>query len=413
MALASPFFRSLPLKDFGLEWIFSPAEVAHPLETGEAGLIMRSIDLTSERLGKDGDSYRSLYRPLVNHWKGIIQDLLGPLPMPPRHPFSMARFGLEAIKPASKLTTQRFKTEKAQALVAGIAGHSVNSLDKAGTSGFSLTLGMLAHAVGWPIAAGGSQKISNALYDYYLSLGGKGITNNPIRSIRDIPEAKVVLFDISPRQFLRIVGEDLPSRYRNQLMKYRYAPGVFKIDYALDGPIPWRAVDCNRAITVHLGGTLNEIASAEKEVMAGHHPDRPFVLLSQQSLFDPTRAPSGNHTVWAYCHVPNGSDVDMTARIEAQIERFAPGFRDLILVRHTLNTSQLEAYNENYIGGDIIGGVTDLKQLYARPTPNLRPYKTPHKGYYLCSASTPPGGAVHGMCGYHAARMALKHEFHL
>ena len=410
MGIASPFFRSLPLEQHGLQWIHPSAPLAHPFDDGTAALLERSIEATGATLGRDAEVYHKLMAPLVSHWDILADAFLGPLrPQAMRHPFVVARFGLKAIRPARYLAQSVFKEEPARALFAGISAHSLLPLERSPSSGFGLILGILGHVVGWPMPLGGSQKIVDALASYLCSLGGEIVTGVEVKSIDALPSARAVLFDVSPRQLLRIAGERLPGGYQRKLQRYRYGPGVFKIDFALDGPVPWKAVECARAGTVHLGGTLAEIAAAEKTVWRGQHPENPFVLVAQQSLFDPTRAPEGKHTLWTYCHLPNGSTFDMTERIESQIERFAPGFRDRVLARHVANPRDLERYDANYIGGDINGGVEDLWQFFTRPTLRLVPYSTPAKGIYICSSSTPPGGGVHGMCGYFAAQAAL-HE---
>jgi len=410
LGAASPFFHSLPLAQHGLEWIHPDAPVAHPLDGGCAAMLERSLEATGETLGVDAESYRRLMAPFVENWQAIIQDFLGPLPIPPKHPWIDLQFSLKALQPARWLAERHFQGQEARALFAGMAGHSILPLEQVITASYGLVTAMLGHAVGWPMARGGSQRIVDALAAHLRSLGGQIETNCMVRSLDELPPARIVMLDITPRQFVQIAGERLPGRYRRQLERYRYGPGVFKIDYALQGPIPWAAPACSRAGTVHVGGTLAEIAAEEAAVWRGEHPDQPYVLVAQQSPFDPSRAPQGRHTAWAYCHVPHNSTIDMTSRIEAQIERFAPGFRDLILARHTRNTQELEAYNPNYVGGDIIGGVVDLWQLFTRPVARWVPYSTPLKGVYLCSSSTPPGGGVHGMCGYHAATAALRAE---
>jgi phytoene dehydrogenase-like protein len=411
MGAASPFFRSLPLDRFGLEWIYSPAEIAHPLDDGSAVMVYRSIEQTARGLGQDGRAYQNLMQPLVESWQDLLGDLLGPIPLPPRHLLTMGRFGLHAIQPARLLAERLFTGERARALFAGIAGHAIQPYDGIASSGVGLTLGMLSHAVGWPLARRGSQAITQAMAGYLQSFGGEIVTDCLVQTLSDMPPARVVLFDTSPRQLLKIAAERLPGNYQSSLTRFRHGAGVFKIDYALDGPIPWKAAECLQAATVHVGGALPEIAESERLVAKGKLSQKPYVLVTQQSLFDDSRAPASKQTVWAYCHVPNGLTVDMSEIIDAQIERFAPGFRDRILARHSFNTAQMEQYNPNYIGGDIIGGIQDLRQLYFRPTIGLNPYKTPARGIYLCSASTPPGGAVHGMCGYHAAKLALQDEF--
>jgi len=410
LAVGSPFFRTLPLDAHGLEWIYPPAALAHPLDDGTAVVVERSIAATSETLGRDAGAYRRLMKPLVADWDKLAREFLGPLRFP-RHPIAMARFGLLALWPAVTLARALFRGERARAVFAGMAGHSILSLDWPATAAFGLMLGILAHAVGWPIPRGGSQAIADALASYLRSLGGEIVTGHSVECIEELPPHRAALFDVTPRQLDRIAGKQLPEGYRRKLRGFRHGPGVFKMDFALDGPIPWKAEECRLASTVHLGGRLEEIAAAERAVWSGEHPDRPFVLLAQPSLFDPTRAPEGKHTVWAYCHVPNGSTFDMSDRIEAQIERFAPGFRDRVLARSIRTAIDMERYNPNYVGGDINGGVQDLRQLFTRPVARLVPYSTPAKGVYICSSSTPPGGGVHGMCGYHAAQAALRSSF--
>ena len=406
LTAASPFFKTLPLANFGLEWIAPPAELAHPLDGGDAVIVRRSLDATAARLGADERAYRSLFRPLTDHYGDLFEDLLGPLPIPPRHPFLLARFGFDALLPASLLVRLHFREPRTRALFAGLACHSLMPLEQLITSAFGLMLGLTAHAAGWVFPRGGAQHIADALAAYLRSLGGEIVTGQMVESLDSLPPARAVFLDVTPRQLLHIAGNQLPPRYRYQLEHYRYGMGVFKMDFALSAPIPWTNPDVAQAATVHVGGTLEELAESERAAARGEHAERPFVLLAQHSLFDPTRAPQGKHTVWAYCHVPNGSTVDMSARIEAQIERFAPGFRDLILAKAARNSQGVEAYNPNYVGGDINGGVQDIRQLFTRPTLRLNPYSTPLKGLYLCSSSTPPGGGVHGMSGYHAARSA-------
>jgi phytoene dehydrogenase-like protein len=408
LGLASPFFRLLPLQDYGLEWIHPQAPLAHPLDGGTAAVLERSLIETGASLGEDAEAYRRLMEPLAADWEKILDDILGPFPLPPRHLLATTRFGLLALQSASGLIERHFKSEPGRGLFAGMSAHSFLSLKRPISASFGLVLGMLGHAVGWPVARGGSQKIIDALVAYLRSLGGEIVLGQPVTSMSDLPQAGAVLFDLTPRQLLKILDDRLPPGYRSRLEKFRYGPGVFKIDYALDGPIPWRALGCTRAGTVHIGGTFEEVEASEAAVWRGEHPERPFVLLAQQSLFDPSRAPEGKQVAWAYCHVPNGSTVDMTERIEAQIERFAPGFRDLILARSIRNPADLQSYNNNYIGGDINGGVQDIWQLFTRPVPRLVPYSTPLKGVYICSSSTPPGGGVHGMCGFQAARAILR-----
>jgi len=408
LAFASPFLRNLPLEQYGLEMINPPAALAHPLDDGTAVMLEDSVEATAAGLGGDAKAYRKLMAPLVANWDKLEEFSTGPLrPQSVLHPFVLARFGLKAIRPARSFAEGRFKEERARAIFAGMSAHSMLSLEQMLSAGFGLTLGTLGHLVGWPVARGGSQKIVDALAAYLRSLGGEIITGVEVKSLDALPPARVILCDVTPRQLLRIAGDQLPEGYQRQLRHYRYGPGVFKIDLALDGPIPWIAQECLRAGTVHIGGTLPEIAASERAVSRGEHPEKPFVLLAQQSLFDPTRAPEGKHTVWAYCHVPNGSTFDMTERIESQIERFAPGFRDRILACRTMNALEVERYNPNDVGGDIGGGLQDLRQFFTRPTIRPVPYSTPAKNVFICSSSTPPGGGVHGMCGYFAARAAL------
>jgi len=408
LGVTSPFFQSLPLSEFGLEWIYPHAALVHPLDDKKAVVLERSVEKTSDNLGEDGAAYKRLIGPFVANWKKLTYEILGPLRFPPRYPWILARFGFYAIRSAQSLATSQFKGVRGRALFAGLGAHSIQPLDQAVTAAFGLVLGTSGHAAGWPVARGGSQALADALAGYFRALGGKIVTSSPVESINDLPSARVVLFDVTPRQLINIVGDRMPPGYRRRLKGFRYGYGVFKVDYALDGAIPWQAAECMQAATVHLGGTLEEIASAENAVSKGEHPEKPFVLLAQQSLFDPMRAPQGKHTVWAYCHVPNGSNFDMTERIEAQIERFAPGFRNRVLARNVRSPIELEEYNHNYIGGDINGGVQDWRQLFTRPIARWVPYSTPMKGIYICSSSTPPGGGVHGMCGYYAAQAALK-----
>ena len=407
LGVASPFFRGLPLADYGLEWVFPPAAIAHPLDDGSAILVQRSVAATAAQLGVDAAAYQRLMGPLAADWRNVLGEMLGPLRFP-RHPVSMVRFGLPALLPAATLAKLLFRGERARAVFAGMAVHAMMPLEWPATAAFGLMLGILAHSVGWPMARGGSQRIAGALAAHLRSLGGEILTDRPIERFDDLPPARATLFDVTPRQLEKIAGDRLPAPYRRKLRSYRYGPGVFKVDYALDSPVPWTAAECLQAGTVHLGGTLDEIAASERAVWRGEHPERPYVLFVQQTPFDPTRAPAGKHTAWAYCHVPHGSTVDMTGRIEAQIERFAPGFRERILARSTRTAAEMAAYSPNYIGGDINGGVQDLRQLYTRPVASLNPYATPASGIFLCSSSTPPGGGVHGMCGYFAAQAALK-----
>ena len=408
LGVASPFFRSLPLDKYGLKWIYPPVAVAHPLDDGSAAFINGSMEETAKNLDGDGRAYQRLIAPLLRNWELIMPELLGPLPLPPRHPFAMARFGLAAIRSAHGLADSYFKGERARALFAGLAGHSMLPLEDPLSASFGVAMALMAHSVGWPIPQGGSHAITDALAAYFCSLGGEIQTGVLVESLEQLPPARAVLLDVTPRQLLKIAGDRLPGGYRRKMEHFRYGVGVCKVDFALDGPIPWKAPECRQTATVHLGGTLEQISASEEAIWRGEHPEQPYVLLAQQSLFDPSRAPQGKHTAWAYCHVPHGSTVDMTDRIIAQIERFAPGFRDLILAHNTRTAVEMELYNPNYIGGDINGGVQDWRQFFTRPTVSLTPYTTPAKGIYLCSSSTPPGGGVHGMCGYHAAQAALK-----
>lgn len=407
MAVASNFFRSFPLTEHGLEWIHPPLPLAHPLDDGTAAVLARSIAETEETLGPDAAAYNRLFGPLVANADGLFADALGPLGIP-RHPFTMLRFGLNAIRSASGLAKGWFRGPHAQALIAGLAGHSILPLEQGLSAAVALMLGIAGHAVGWPIPRGGSQSISNALAAYLRSLGGEVQTGNRVESFSQLPPARAYLFDTAPRNMAKICADVFPSGFRGKLERFRHGPGVFKLDWALSQPIPWKAAACRQAGTIHLGGTLEEIALSERQVWQGEHPQRPYVLAAQQSLFDATRAPEGKHVGWAYCHVPAGSTVDMTAAIEQQMERFAPGFGDCILARSRMTTATFEQNNANCIGGDIGGGVMDLRQLFTRPTARFSPYSTPAKNVLICSASTPPGGGVHGMCGYFAARAALR-----
>jgi phytoene dehydrogenase-like protein len=406
-SVASPFFRSLPLAEHGLEWIDPPAALAHPFDDGPAALLERSFDATGRTIAPDAEAYEKLMRPLVERWEVLLEEILGPIHLP-RHPFKLASFGWRAFGSAQRLARGWFSGERARALFAGMAGHSFLPLDRMPSSAFGLLLGCLGHAVGWPVPAGGAQRITAALAARLKLLGGVIQTCVPVVSLRDLPRARATLLDVTPRQLLAIAGEQLRGSYRRKLESYRYGPGVFKLDWALSRPIPWKSPECARAATVHLGGTFDEIARSEAAACGGRIPERPFVLLAQQSLFDPTRAPAGRHSAWAYCHVPNGCGEDMTERIERQIERFAPGFRDCVLARNVMGPAAMQAHNPNYVGGDISGGSNDLTQLIARPVLSANPYATPAAGVYICSSSTPPGGGVHGMCGYHAAKSVLR-----
>jgi phytoene dehydrogenase-like protein len=405
LAMGSPFLRQLPLDQHGLQWIQPPAPLAHPMDDGTAVMLERSVGATSENLDVDGAAYRNLMKWLVEKWDRLDIDILAP-PRFPRHPLSLAKFGLRAMRPARRLAENVFAGQRARALFAGLAAHSMLPLEYAASAAFGLVLGVTAHALGWPIVRGGAQKLADALSSYLRELGGEIVVNKWITSLDDLPASRVVLCDLTPRQLLRIAGNRFSSRYRRSLEHYHYGMGAFKMDWALSAPVPWKAASCARAATVHLGGTLDEIALSERAAWRGDPAGRPFVLLVQPSLFDDSRAPATKHTLWAYCHVPHGSNFDMTHRVEAQIERFAPGFRDLVIARSVMAPHDLEQHNANLVGGDINGGAAILRQLFFRPT--LRLYKTSLKGLYICSSSTPPGGGVHGMCGHFAALQALK-----
>ena len=407
LGVASPFFRDLPA-DLGLAWVQPEMPLAHPFDDGSAAALCRSVDETARRLGPDGPAYRRLMAPLVDRWQEVLHEFLGPLRFP-RSPLLMARFGLRALPPAALLARTLFRQEPARALFAGLAGHAIMPLEQPATAAFGLMLGMLAHAVGWPVARGGSQNVADTLAAYFERLGGQIETGRMVTTLDELPPARATLLDITPRQFVALAGEKLPPGYRSRLHRYRYGPGVFKLDWALDGPIPWTADACRRAGTVHLGPTLAAMSASEKAMWNGRHAEAPYVILVQPTVCDPSRAPAGKHVGWAYCHVPHGATVDMTAAIEAQVERFAPGFRDRILARHAMNTRDYEAHNPNYVGGDINGGIQDLRQLYTRPVARWNPYTTPLDGVYLCSSSTPPGGGTHGMSGLFAAQTALRH----
>jgi phytoene dehydrogenase-like protein len=407
LALASPFLRKLPLAEHGLEFAHPEIPLAHPLDDGTAVALYRSVDETAAALGPDGDAYRELMAPLARKWKALTGDLLGPLRLP-HHPFADARFARAGLRSASGFARSRFAGAPARALFAGNAAHAMRPLESRATASFGLMLQLLGHAVGWPAAVGGSQAITAAMTSLLRSLGGEIETGREVRSLSELAAARAVLLDLTPRQILAVAGADLPARYRRALRRYRYGPGVFKLDYALAARVPWTAPECRRAGTIHLGGTLEGIAEAERLVADGRHAARPFALVGQQSLFDPTRAPSGAHTLWAYCHVPNGSHADMREAIESQIERLAPGFRNLIRACHVMGPAELETYDANYVGGDINGGAADLRQLWARPAVRRVPYATPDPRVFVCSSSTPPGGGVHAMCGWHAARAALR-----
>jgi phytoene dehydrogenase-like protein len=407
LALSSPFFRTLPLDRFGLEWVQPPVPLAHPLDYGTAAVLHRSLAATASGLGNDGPAWRRLFGSLLDDWEPLSQAALAPLLRLPRRPLALARFGWRAFQSAGGLARRWFRHPPAQALFAGLAAHSFLPLDQSPSAAFGLVLALAGHAVGWPLPRGGAQRLACALAACFQSLGGEVVTGLRVDALEQLPAAKTVVLDLTPRQVLRLLGAKLPARYRRALERFRYGPGVFKLDYALDGPVPWTAPECAQAGTVHLGGTLAEIAAAEKQVAQGQHPEQPFVLVAQPSLFDPARAPAGQHTLWAYCHVPHASSFDMSERIERQLERFAPGFRRRVLARHSMTCAGLEAANANLVGGDINGGLANLRQLVCRPVCRPCPYRLPVPGLYLCSASTPPGGGVHGMCGFYAAEAAL------
>jgi phytoene dehydrogenase-like protein len=410
LGVASPFFRGLPLPEHGLSWIFPPAGVAHPFDDGGVALLERSPAATGATLGPDGRAWERMIAPFEREALGLLADLLGPLGSVPRHPLLMARFGLPALRSARAAALARFQGERARGFFAGLAAHSVLPMEAPLTASFGYLFALFGLS-GWPLAQGGSQSIADALVSYLRSLGGEVRTGIQVSHLDELPPSRVVLFDTVPRDLLRIAGHRLPDRYRRALERFRHGPGSFKIDLALSGPIPWRNPDCARAGTVHLGATLDEICVSERALATDQPAERPYVIVAQQSLFDPTRAPAGQHTVWAYCHVPHGSTVDAGARIEAQIERFAPGFRDLVLARHVTTPAAFEAYNPNYVGGDIGGGSAEFPQLFARPVLARVPYATPDPRLYLCSSSTPPGGGVHGLCGSFAAQAALRRAF--
>jgi phytoene dehydrogenase-like protein len=409
LTVGSPFLSRLPLERHGLRWIEPPLQMAHPLDDGTAAVLARDFETTGESFGDPADAaaWRELFAPLAESWDELARDFLGPIKLP-HHPFKLARFGLMGLRSAVSLAETRFRGFRARALFAGIAGHSFLPLEMIPTASYGLVLATSGHAVGWPQPAGGAQKLSDAMASLVREFGGEIRTGQLVESLDDLPRARAYLLNITPAQLLRLGGVRLTPGYRRRLERYRYGPGVFKIDWTLSEPIPWRAEACRRAGTVHLGNTFHEVAAAENAAWYGRVPSRPFVLLGQPTLFDTTRAPACVHTAWAYCHVPHGSTADMTAAIEAQVERFAPGFRDVVVARHTMNTAQLEAYNPNCIGGDINGGAALLTQLFTRPVISLVPYATPDPRVFLCSASTPPSGGVHGMCGYHAANVVLR-----
>jgi phytoene dehydrogenase-like protein len=407
MALGSPFFSALPLSDYGLEWIQPPAPVAHPLDDGTAVMLERNLSAAEVAFGEDGKQWRRLFGPFAEHWKELAPEVLRPVSLFPRHPILLARLGLLGFPSASSIAQFWFRNARTKALFAGLAAHSLLSLEEPLTAAFGIMFAATAHAVGWPIPRSGAQSITNALCGYLASLGGTVHVSTRVDKLASLGKYHVALCDVTPRQLLAMAGDQLSASYKRQLERYRYGPGVFKVDYATSSPVPWRAAECRRSATVHIGGTLEEIVVSEDAMRHGRHAERPFVLLSQPTLFDPSRAPEGRHIVWAYCHVPNGSDFDMLPRLEAQIERFAPGFRDCVLERRVFSPARLESMDANLIGGDIGGGLMNLPQFLFRPT--MRCYATSSPDIYICSSSTPPGGGVHGMCGYNAAKLALKH----
>lgn len=409
MAMASPFFQSIPLSDFGLSFVHPIYPAAHPLDNGDAGILYQDLFQTAKELGGDEKTYIQLLERIVNRYGQLAEDTLGPLRFP-KHPLDMSLFGIKALPPATWIA-KLFKEEKTKALWAGMAGHSIQPLSNWTTSAFGLMLMAVGHRYGWPIPVGGSQAIIDTLIRYYESIGGETQANYWVKDINELPEHNLLFLDMTPRQIDQLQGLDLSNNYRNQLRKYKQGMGVFKVDWALAEPVPFSNINVRKAGTVHLGGTLAEIAAYEKAAHQGKYVDKPFVLFAQQSVFDNTRAPEGKHTGWAYCHVPNGTDIDYTEVIENQIERFAPGFRDTILAKHTFSAMQMEEYNPNYIGGDINGGIMDIGQLYTRPTFSVTPYRTSNRKVYICSSATPPGGGVHGMCGYQSAKVALSDHY--
>lgn len=407
MGILSPFFRTLPLDSHGLEWVAPAASVAHPLDDGPAVMLYRSLERTDAELGADARAYRALLAPFVPRAHDLLEDVMAPLRIP-SHPFLMLRFGLRAAFSANRLARLVFREERARALFAGCAGHSLLPLTHPLTAALGVLFALTGHVEDWPVVRGGSQALARALGAHLESLGGRIETGHRVDALEALPPSRVVLFDTSPDQLSAIAGDALPPGYRRRLARYRYGPGVFKLDWALDGPIPWRDPRCREASTVHVGGTLAEICASEHAMYHGRHHDRPYLILCQQSEFDETRAPAGQHTGYAYCHVPAGSTLDRTEAIESQVERFAPGFRDRILARKSWNTAELHAHNPNYRDGAITGGVADAFQLFNRPVTRLDPYATPNPRLYICSAASPPGGGVHGLCGYWAARSALR-----
>jgi phytoene dehydrogenase-like protein len=403
LAIASPFFRRLDLHQYGLSWIQPEIPLVHPFEDGSVLYLHRSLEITGDVLGKDGKSYKDLLTPFVDNHEKLFDNILKPLPFP-KNPFLMALFATRALRSAKGLVEKIFLREQTRTLFSGIAAHAMIPLDQPATAAFGIILATLAHTAGWPFVRGGSQKMADALGDCFRNNGGEIITGNPVASFNDLPKAKYYFFDVTPRQLLNIEGLGLSKSYRRRLSGFRYGPGVFKIDWALKEPIPWKVDICKKAGTIHLGNSVEEIDTSVRHASAGKMYPSPYVVLAQQSLFDPSRAPEGKHTAWAYCHVPNGSADDITGIIENKIERYAPGFREVILARNSMSAAAMERYNPNYVGGDINGGLQDIYQLYTRPIISYFPYRTSKKNIYICSSSTPPGGGVHGLCGYYAAR---------
>lgn len=410
MTYGSPFFRELPLEEHGLEWIFPDIPFSHPFADGSALSCYQDIDKTVAQLGKDGEAYRKVMQSVVDHWPEIENNLLGPLRLP-AHPLKLLRFGLKAVTSAKSLVNHYFEEEKTRVFFYGSAAHSTLPLSNLASASFGLVLNTMAHLYGWPFPKGGASKIIEALLSYYKSLGGELFLNSRIGGISELPKAKAHLFDLTPKQLLEITGTNFSSRYRSRLEHYKYGAGVFKVDWALKGPIPWTNEKCRRSGTVHLGFSQKEMEISESSPHRNEINEHPYVLVAQHSIFDDMRAPAGKHTAWAYCHVPNGSTTDYTERIEAQIEKAAPGFKEKILARSTMNTDQLQVFDPNLVGGDINGGKQDITQLFTRPVARVSPYSTSNKHIYICSSSTPPGGGVHGMCGFHAANAALKDHF--
>ena len=408
MGIVSPFLQGLPLQQFGLTWIQPPAALAHPFEDGTAAVLYRSLEATAATIETDGAAWIRLMQPFLRHWPAFADSVLRPIRIP-RHPWLMARFGLQGLRSGAALARATFTGEKARAFFAGCAAHSILPMDAPGSASFGLVLALAGHAVDWPIVRGGSQRLTDAMAAYFQSLGGEIRTSHAVRRLADLPPYRAALFDVMPAAMERIAGDALPASYRQRLRGYRHGPGVFKLDWALRAPIPWTAPECATAATVHLGATLDEITDSEDAASRGRIAERPFVLVAQQSLFDDSRAPRGAHTGWAYCHVPRGSATDMTERIERQVERVAPGFRDLIIARSVMAPAAVEARNANMVGGDVAGGANDLAQFMFRPLVRWNPYTTPNKQLFLCSSATPPGGGVHGMCGYWAAQAVLRY----